>query len=198
MSVLIKQGRIITATDDYVADIFIEGETISLIGKNLSAIVETQGIASLQEIDASGMLIFPGGVDPHVHLEMPFMGTFSSDTHATGTRAALFGGTTTVIDFVLQKQGHSLHEALDEWNARANGTTFGDYSFHIAVTDFNEETKKEIKEFIEEEGITSFKTFMAYKGALMIDDRQMIGLMEEVKKQGGMVTVHATNGDMID
>ncbi len=191
MSVLIKSGRIITASDNYVADIFIEDETISSIGKKLN-------VKADKEIDASGMLVFPGGIDPHVHLEMPFMGTFSSDTHATGTRAALFGGTTTVIDFVLQKQGHSLHEALDEWNGRAKGTTFSDYSYHMAVTDFNENTKKEIKEFIDEEGITSFKTFMAYKGALMIDDRMMIGLMEEVKKNGGLVTVHATNGDMID
>ncbi len=191
MSVLIKNGRIITASDNYVADIFIEGETISAIGKKLN-------VKADREIDASGMLVFPGGIDPHVHLEMPFMGTFSSDTHATGTRAALFGGTTTVIDFVLQKQGHSLHEALDEWNGRAKGTTFSDYSYHMAITDFNENTKKEIKEFIDDEGITSFKTFMAYKGALMIDDRMMIGLMEEVKKQGGLVTVHATNGDMID
>lgn len=191
MSVLIKNGRIVTATEDFVGDIFIVGESISAIGKNLS-------IEADEVIDATGMLVFPGGIDPHVHLEMPFMGTFSSDTHETGTRAALFGGTTTVIDFVLQKQGHSLHEALEEWNGRAKGTTFGDYSFHMAVTDFNEDTKKEIREMIEEEGITSFKTFMAYKGALMIDDRQMIGLMEEVKKQEGMVTVHATNGDMID
>ncbi|HEY8660648.1 MAG TPA: dihydropyrimidinase [Hanamia sp.] len=191
MSVLIKNGRIVTATEDFVGDIFIVGESISAIGKNLS-------IEADEVIDATGMLVFPGGIDPHVHLEMPFMGTFSSDTHETGTRAALFGGTTTVIDFVLQKQGHSLHEALEEWNGRAKGTTLGDYSFHMAVTDFNEDTKKEIKEMIEDEGITSFKTFMAYKGALMIDDRQMIGLMEEVKKQEGMVTVHATNGDMID
>ena len=191
MSVLIKNGRIVTATEDFVGDIFIVGESISAIGKNLS-------IEADEVIDATGMLVFPGGIDPHVHLEMPFMGTFSSDTHETGTRAALFGGTTTVIDFVLQKQGHSLHEALEEWNGRAKGTTFGDYSFHMAVTEFNEDTKKEIKEMIEDEGITSFKTFMAYKGALMIDDRQMIGLMEEVKKHKGMVTVHATNGDMID
>jgi dihydropyrimidinase len=139
----------------------------------------------------------PGGIDPHVHLDMPFMGTFSSDTHETGTRAALHGGTTTVIDFVLQKQGHSLKEALSEWNGRAEGTAVGDYSFHMAVTDFNDHTKKEIKEMVDQ-GITSFKTFMAYKGALMIDDRQMTGLMQEVKQQGGMVTVHATNGDMID
>ena len=191
MSLLIKNGRIITATDDYIADIFIEGESIATIGKNLS-------VKHDKTIDASGHLVMPGGIDPHVHLDMPFMGTFSSDTHETGTRAALYGGTTTVIDFVLQKQGHSLKEALAEWNSRARGTAVGDYSFHMAVTDYNENTKAEIKTMIEEEGITSFKTFMAYKGALMIDDRQMVGLMQEVKEQGGMVTVHATNGDMID
>lgn len=191
MSVLIKNGRIITATDDYTADIFIKGETIAAIGRNF-------GMQADHVLEADGLLVLPGGIDPHVHLDMPFMGTFSSDTHETGTRAALFGGTTTVIDFVLQKQGHSLHEALAEWNGRANGTAVGDYSFHMAVTDFNEHTKAEIKEMINNEGISSFKTFMAYKGALMIDDRQMTALMQEVKKQGGMVTVHATNGDMID
>ncbi len=191
MSILIKNGRIITATDDYVADIFIENETIKTIGKDLSVKAST-------EIDASGKLVFPGGIDPHVHLDMPFMGTFSSDNYETGTRAALFGGTTMVIDFVLQKQGNSLQSALDEWNSRAKGNCVGDYSFHMAVTDFNDDTKKEIKHMIEEEGIVSFKTFMAYKGALMIDDRQMIGLMEEVKKHGGLINVHATNGDMID
>src|SRR5215471_13354780 len=191
MSILIKNGRIVTATDDYTGDIFINGETIQSIGKDLA-------VKADKEIDASGMHVFPGGIDPHVHLDMPFMGTFSSDTHETGTRAALFGGTTTVIDFVLQKQGHSLKAALEEWNSRANGTTVGDYSFHMAVTDYNDHTKSEIKEMVEKEGITSFKTFMAYKGALMIDDRQMTALMQEVKKQGGMVTVHATNGDMID
>jgi dihydropyrimidinase len=126
------------------------------------------------------------------------MGTFSSDDYETGTRAALHGGTTTVIDFVLQTQGHSLQEALTDWRSRAEGSAIGDYSFHMAVTDFNPAMQAEIRHMIEEEGITSFKTFMAYKGALMIDDRQMVGLMEEVKKQGGLVTTHATNGDMID
>ena len=191
MSVLIKNGRIITADADYKADIFIEGETIATIGKNL--IIRADKI-----IDASGKLVMPGGIDPHVHLDMPFMGTYSSDNYETGTRAALFGGTTLVIDFILQKQGNSLKAALDEWRGRSNGNCVGDYSFHMAVTDFNDDTKKEIRHFIEIEGITSFKTFMAYKGALMIDDRQMIGLMEEVKKCGGLINVHATNGDMID
>jgi dihydropyrimidinase len=191
MSLLIKNGRIITATDDYTADILVEGEVVKAIGKDLS--VKTD-----KEIDASGKLVFPGGIDPHVHLDMPFMGTYSSDNYETGTRAALFGGTTMVIDFILQKQGNSLQAALDEWRSRSNNNCLGDYSFHMAVTDFNESTKQEIKGLIEQEGITSFKTFMAYKGALMIDDRQMVGLMEEVKKQGGLINVHATNGDMID
>ncbi|MFC5271765.1 dihydropyrimidinase [Adhaeribacter terreus] len=190
MSTLIKNGRIVTADSDFTADLFIEGETISQIGKNLNVTAD-------EVIDATGLMVFPGGIDPHVHLSMPFMGTFSSDDYTTGTRAALFGGTTTVIDFILQTQGKSLRHAFEEWSGRANGNAVGDYSFHMAVTDFNETTKPEIKEMIEE-GITSFKTFMAYKGALMVDDRMMVALMEEVKKQGGMVTTHATNGDMID
>ncbi len=191
MTTLIRNGRIITASEDYIADIFIEDEKIKTIGSDLT-------IKADLILDATGKMVFPGGIDPHVHLDMPFMGTYSSDNYETGTRAALFGGTTMVIDFILQKQGNSLQSALDEWRSRSDNNCLGDYSFHIAVTDFNPSTKKEIKKFIEEEGITSFKTFMAYKGALMIDDRQMIGLMEEVKQHGGMVTVHATNGDMID
>jgi len=191
MSILIKNGRIITAADDYVADIFIENDKITTIGKSLD-------VKADKVIDAKNKLVIPGGIDPHVHLDMPFMGTYSSDNYETGTRAALFGGTTMVIDFILQTQGKSLYAALNEWKGRSDGNAVGDYSFHMAVTDFNENTKAEIKDMIEKEGITSFKTFMAYKGALMIDDRQMVGLMNEVKKQGGMVTTHATNGDMID
>ena len=191
MSILIKNGRIITADADYMADIYIEGEIIKTIGQGLD-------IKADKLIDAFGLLVMPGGIDPHVHLDMPFMGTYSSDNYETGTRAALFGGTTMVIDFILQTQGKSLQSALHEWKSRSDNNAVGDYSFHMAVTDFNEATKLEIQHFIEEEGITSFKTFMAYKGALMIDDRQMIGLMQEVKKHGGLINVHATNGDMID
>lgn len=191
MSLLIKSGRIITADEDYTADIFIEGETVSMIGKNLQ-------VRADKIIDATGKLVMPGGIDPHVHLDMPFMGTYSSDNYETGTGAALFGGTTMVIDFVLQTQDKSLYNALEAWQGRSNGNALCDYSFHMAVTDFNENTKAEIAKMVNDEGITSFKTFMAYKGALMIDDRQMVGLMQEVKKQGGMVTVHATNGDVID
>ena len=191
MSIIIKNGRVVTSSEDFTGDIFIESETITAIGKNLPHKAE-------QMIDASGLLVFPGGIDPHVHLEMPFMGTFSSDNYETGTRAALHGGTTMVIDFILQTQGKSLNSALDEWRGRSDGNTFCDYSFHMAVTDFNEKARGEIRGLVEKEGITSFKVFMAYKGALMIDDRQMIGLMNEVRDCGGIVTVHATNGDMID
>jgi dihydropyrimidinase len=191
MSILIKNANIIGAADNYTGDIFIQGESIAAVGKNLD-------IHADAVIDATGLLAFPGAIDPHVHLEMPFMGTFSSDNYETGTRAALYGGTTTVIDFILQQQGHSLYEAYNAWSSRANGNAIGDYGFHMAVTDFNENTCKEIIDLVEKEGITSFKIFMAYKGALMIDDKQMVGLMNEVKQRGGMVTVHATNGDMID
>ena len=126
------------------------------------------------------------------------MGTYSSDNYETGTRAALHGGTTMVIDFILQTQGDTLHNALKEWQGRSMGKAVGDYSYHMAVTDFNDEVAKEVVQMIEEEGISSFKTFMAYKGALMIDDGQMVQLMKVVKEHGGIVTVHATNGDMID
>ena len=191
MSILIKNGKVVTASETFEADVFIEGEKIITIGNSLN-------LKADRIIDAAGKLVMPGGIDPHVHLDMPFMGTFSSDDYTSGTSAALFGGTTMLIDFVLQTQGKSLDHALKEWQGRSNGKACCDYSFHMAVTDFNENTKKEIKNMIDVEGITSFKTFMAYKGALMIDDRQMVGLMNEVKKMGGMVTVHATNGDMID
>lgn len=191
MSILIKNGRIVTAESDYIADLYIEGEQIHAIGKNLN-------INANKTIDASGKLVFPGGIDPHVHLDMPFMGAFSSDDYETGTRAALHGGTTMVIDFILQTQGDTLQNALKAWQARSKGKAVGDYSYHMAVTDFNDDVAKEVVHMIENEGISSFKTFMAYKGALMIDDGQMVQLMKVVKKNGGLVTVHATNGDMID
>lgn len=191
MSILIRNGHVVTASEHYDADVYIEGEQIVAIGKNLNYTAATT-------LDAGGKLIFPGGIDPHVHLDMPFMGTYSSDDYETGTRAALHGGTTMVIDFILQTQGDTLYNALHTWRKKAEGKAIGDYSYHVAVTDFNDNVAKEVVQFIETEGITSFKTFMAYKGALMIDDGQMVQLMKVVEKNGGLVTVHATNGDMID
>src|SRR3954471_21900431 len=120
MSLLIKNGRIVTAAEDFVADIFIDDDEVTAIGRNLSFQAD-------EVIDAANMLVMPGGVDPHVHLDMPFMGTYSSDNYETGTRAALFGGTTMVIDFILQKQGNSLQSALNEWKGRSDGNAVGDY-----------------------------------------------------------------------
>lgn len=190
-SILIKNGTVVTGTDTFVADVFISDEKVQAIGQNLTQ-------TASRTIDAKGLYLFPGGIDAHTHLDLPFMGTSSSDDFETGTLAALHGGTTSIIDFAFQSHGKSLREGLNAWHERAKGKAVADYGFHMAVTDFNENSKKEIKELIEKEGVTSFKTFMAYKGALMIDDRQMIGLMNEVKKWGGLVTVHAENGDLAD
>lgn len=192
MKTLIQNGTLVTAEATFAADLLVENGKIAGIGHALP----TQGVDRL--IDASGKLVIPGGIDPHVHLDMPFMGTYSSDDYTTGTRAALFGGTTMVIDFILQTQGDTLYNALRTWQKKSEGKAVGDYSYHMAVTDFNPEVGKEVVAMIEKEGISSFKTFMAYKGALMIDDGQMMNLMRVVRDHGGLVTVHATNGDMID
>ncbi len=192
MKTLIQNGTLVTAEATFAADLLVENDKIAGIGHALP----TQGVDRV--IDASGKLVIPGGIDPHVHLDMPFMGTHSSDDYTTGTRAALFGGTTMVIDFILQTQGDTLYNALRTWQKKSEGKAVGDYSYHMAVTDFNPEVGKEVVAMIEKEGISSFKTFMAYKGALMIDDGQMMNLMRVVRDHGGLVTVHATNGDMID
>jgi len=190
-SVRINNGTIVTATDTFQADLFIEDEKIQTISAHLEEKAE-------KTIDAGGCYVFPGGIDAHTHLDLPFMGTSSSDDFETGTLAALHGGTTSIVDFAFQTQGRSLKEGLSIWHEKAAGRAVADYAFHVAVTDFNENSRKEIRDLVEKEGVTSFKTFMAYKGALMIDDRQMIGLMNEVKKWGGIVTVHAENGDLAD
>lgn len=192
MKTLIQNGTLVTAEATFAADLLVENDKIAGIGHALP----THGVDRV--IDASGKLVIPGGIDPHVHLDMPFMGTYSSDDYTTGTRAALFGGTTMVIDFILQTQGDTLYNALRTWQKKSEGKAVGDYSYHMAVTDFNPDVAKEVVAMIEKEGISSFKTFMAYKGALMIDDGQMMNLMRVVRDHGGLVTVHATNGDMID
>lgn len=191
-SLLIQNGRVVTAAADFQADLLVEGEHILAIGAGLPE----EGVDRV--IDATGKLVLPGGIDPHVHLDMPFMGTSSADDYTTGTRAALHGGTTTVIDFVLQTQGESLASALATWRGKSEGKACCDYSYHIAVTDVNPDTIAEIGPLILEQGLPSYKVFMAYRGALMIDDRQMTELMFEVARHGGMINVHATNGDVID
>ncbi len=189
-SLLIKNGTVVTASETVRADVYIEGEKVHTIGTNLS-------MPSDQVIDAEGCYLIPGGIDAHTHMDLPFMGTSSSDDFESGTLAGLHGGTTTIIDFAFQKQGDTLQNGLNTWHEKANGKAVGDYAFHMVVTDFNENSRKEIQGLVDK-GITSFKTFMAYKGALMVDDRQLVGLFNEVEKCGGIVTTHAENGDMID
>jgi len=129
-------------------------------------------------------------------MELPFMGTFSSDDFETGTLAGLHGGTTSIVDFAIQTQGDTLNAALNEWHRKADGKSVGDYAFHVGVTDFNENTKLEVKDIVQQRGATSFKVFMAYKGALMVDDRQIANLMDETSKYGGIVIAHCEDGDM--
>lgn len=197
----IRGGRIITATEDFVGDLLIGDGQVLALAKDLEALgVVGKGAGSLgsvEEVDARGLFVFPGAIDVHTHLDLPFMGTSSSDDFESGTRAALFGGTTSIIDFAIQEPGHSLEDALKSWHDKAKGKAMIDYSFHMAITDLNKKTEAEIPILIEK-GITSFKVFMAYKGALMIDDGQIFRLMTLVKKEGGMVTAHCENAELIE
>ncbi len=186
MSILIKNGRVITAADDYVADVFIEGETVSAIGKSLPMKAD-------RTIDATGKLVIPGAIDPHVHMELPFGGTVSSDNFETGTRAAAFGGTTSIIDFAIQYKGKTFAQTLDDWHAKAAGKCAIDYSFHLAVTEYEPRHKAEFKQVIDA-GVTTFKLFLAYPGVFMVDDQTMFRVMQSAGEAGGLTLVHAENG----
>jgi len=190
VSVLIKNGRVVTAVDDYKADIFVNGATVTLIGKDL--VIDADKI-----IDAAGKLVIPGGVDPHTHLEMPFGGTTTSDTFETGTRAAAFGGTTCIIDFAMQPRGTSTLKTLDDWHAKAAGKTAIDYAFHMIITDLPDARIGEMRR-LADAGITSYKLFMAYPGALLSDDGTIFRAMRKAGEDGTLVCMHAENGIVID
>lgn len=190
MSTLIKNGTIVTAGDTYPADLLIEGEHIVQVGSNLPT-------GGAQVVDAARMLVMPGGIDVHTHLELPFGGTVASDDYFTGQRAAAFGGTTSHIDFVIQPSGGSLHDGLDAWRKKADGKTCIDYGFHLAVTDLNDKVMNEIPSLVDE-GITSIKLFMAYKGSLQVDDTTLFKGMMKAAEAGMLTMVHAENGDAID
>jgi dihydropyrimidinase len=191
MSVLIKGGRIITAADDYVGDIFVDGERISLIGESLD-------VQADRVIDAAGKYVLPGCVDPHTHLDMPFGGTVTIDDVEAGQTSAAFGGTTCHVDFIIQPHGRSFAEALDEWKAKADGKQVIDMGYHMAVTDLKDGGSLEELASLPEQGITSYKLFMAYKGALMVDDETLFRTMQVASETGALVMVHAENGDAID
>jgi dihydropyrimidinase len=188
---LIRNGTIITASDRYAADIYIERGVISLIGRELSLPADTV-------IDASGLLVMPGGIDAHTHLDMPAGDTTSSDDFETGTVAAAHGGTTTLIDYATQDPGQGLRPALDAWMARAEGKAVIDYAFHMIVREWSDQVASEMDHLVRHEGITSFKFFMAYPGLLMVDDATIFRGLLKTRDNGGLVCIHAENGGVID
>jgi dihydropyrimidinase len=190
MKTLIHNGRIITAVDDYKADILIEDELISVIGAKLD--MEADRV-----IDAAGKLVIPGGIDPHTHMELPFGGTESSDDFRTGTIAAAHGGTTSIIDFAVQYKGQSLIESVDNWHRKAEGKTAIDYGFHLITTELEEGQIEEMHTLMDE-GITSFKLFMAYPGVFLVDDATIYRAMTGAGERGGLICMHAENGVVIN
>src|SRR5262245_41585593 len=193
MRILIKNGHVVTAVDSYTADVLVEGSTIAMIGTKLEDIIGSVD----RTIEAAGKLVIPGGIDPHTHMDLPFGGTFASDDFETGSRAAAFGGTTTIIDFAVQYRGQSLNEALDVWFAKAEGKAVIDYGFHMIVTDLPDQRLPELKGLIGQ-GVPSFKLFMAYPGVFLVDDGTIFKAMVEAGKSGGLICMHAENGVVID
>ena len=184
---VIKGGTIVTADLTYVADVLVEGGKIIEIGK---------GLKGDETLDATGCYVMPGGIDPHTHLEMPFMGTYSSDDFESGTRAALAGGTTMVVDFALPNQGESLLDALKRWDNKATRANT-DYSFHMAVTWWGEQVFNDMEVVVKEKGINTFKHFLAYKGALMVNDDELFASFSRLAELGATPLVHAENGDVV-
>ncbi|WP_217140775.1 dihydropyrimidinase [Streptomyces sp. AC627_RSS907] len=191
----IRGGLVVTASDEIHADVLIEDTRIAALAATGTPAAEA--FTAERVIDATGKYVIPGGVDGHTHMEMPFGGTYASDTFETGTRAAAWGGTTTIVDFAVQSVGHSLREGLDAWHAKAEGNCAIDYGFHMIVSDVNQETLKEM-DLLVEEGVTSFKQFMAYPGVFYSDDGRILRAMQRAAGNGGLIMMHAENGIAID
>src|SRR5947209_7368088 len=188
---MIRNGTVVTATDSYVADVALVDGKVAAIGRDLPL----ENVR--QVLDASGKLVLPGGIDVHTHLDMPFGGTTSADDFETGTRAAAFGGTTTLIDFAIQYKGQRLRQAFDTWMSKAAGKAVCDYAFHCIVTDISGGQLAEMNELVGE-GVTSFKLFMAYPGVFMLDDGSIFKALQTTSQNGGMICMHAENGSAID
>jgi len=188
---IIKNGTVVTATDTYIADVAIANGKVSAVGTDLP--VEN----ATKILDASNKLVLPGGIDVHTHLDMPFGGTTSADDFETGTRAAAFGGTTTLIDFAIQYKGQQLRQAFDTWMSKAASKAVCDYAFHCIVTDVSGGQLSEMNDLVHE-GVTSFKLFMAYPGVFMLDDGSIFKALQNTAKNGALVCMHAENGSAID
>ncbi|MFB6751843.1 dihydropyrimidinase [Streptomyces sp. NPDC056353] len=191
----IRGGLVVTASDEMHADVLIEDGRVAALAATGTPAAEA--FTAERTIDASGKYVIPGGVDGHTHMEMPFGGTYAADTFETGTRAAAWGGTTTIVDFAIQSVGHSLRSGLDAWHAKAEGNCAIDYAFHMIVSDVNQKTLKEM-DLLVEEGVTSFKQFMAYPGVFYSDDGQILRAMQRAAENGGLIMMHAENGIAID
>ncbi|GAA2516879.1 dihydropyrimidinase [Streptomyces gobitricini] len=192
---LVRGGLVITATDETHADILIEDGRIAALAAHGSTVSESWTAG--RTIDATGKYVIPGGVDAHTHMELPFGGTFASDDFETGTRAAAWGGTTTIVDFAVQSMGHALRDGLDAWHAKADGKCAIDYAFHMILSDVHDSSLKEM-DLLVEEGVTSFKLFMAYPGVFYSDDGRILRAMQRASLNGGLVMMHAENGIAID
>jgi len=192
MRTLITNGTIVTADGSTAADVLVDGEMIAAIGTGLAAMVTAD-----QAIDATGKWVIPGGIDVHTHMELPFGGTFAKDTFESGTRAAAFGGTTTIVDFAVQSRGKSLREGLDAWHAKAEGNAVVDYGFHMIMSDVNDETLAEMDTLVAE-GVPDFKLFTAYPGVFYSDDGAVFRAMQRTAHNGGLIMMHAENGPAID
>src|SRR5688572_13273654 len=193
MRTLITNGTIVTAEGSQAADVLIDGETIVAIGAGLAG----AGMTADETIDASGKWVIPGAIDVHTHMELPFGGTFAKDTFETGTRAAAFGGTTTVVDFAVQSRGASLREGLDAWHAKAEGNAVADYGFHMIMSDVNDGTLAEMDQLVAE-GVPDFKLFTAYPGVFYSPDDHIFRAMQQTARNGGLIMMHAENGPSID
>ena len=195
MRTLIMNGTVVNADGSTEADVLIDDETISAVGRGLAG-SDVAGDVDL-EIDAAGKYVIPGAIDVHTHMELPFGGTFAKDTFETGTRAAAFGGTTTIIDFAVQSRGASLREGLDAWHAKAEGNATTDYGFHMIMSDVTDATLAEMDTLVGE-GVTDFKLFTAYPGVFFSDDGAIFRAMQQTAKNGGLILMHAENGLAID
>jgi dihydropyrimidinase len=196
MTILIRHGTVVSSTGATAMDVLIDGETIAALfapGAPAAA-----GIVADQEIDATGKYVIPGGVDVHTHMEMPFGGTMSADTFETGTRAAAWGGTTTIIDFATHHTGERVQDVLAQWHAKADGNCAIDYGFHQIIGGVDDDALKAMEELVAHEGVTSFKLFMAYPGVFYSDDGQILRAMQKAADLGATIMMHAENGIAID
>src|SRR5688572_13738698 len=194
MPLLIKHGRIITATDDYKADIYCAGETITRIEPSIDA---SKLPKTTEVIDARGKYVFPGFIDPHVHIYLPFMGTYAADDYESASKAALAGGTTTLIEMICPGPKDEPWEAYQLWRSQAKKKAAVDYSYHMSVVRFDSKAKSQFEKIVDD-GIASFKVFLAYKGALDLTDEQLYQTLVLAKSLGVITTAHCENADAID